>query len=661
MAIRHEVQNLQRRGNIFYWRARIPMRMRSSIDVQHLAFSLKQSDHHRAGYMVRKLNLLLHEISLKPESTMINKEALEKLFQSEIMRMNEHMENLQFAGQRFGSGFQNLDNMTADMEVGWAYRLLEKFGTRQALFQHPDCVGHSYLKQSAVPQELHTNIITTYHGEKHAAETPVFKAEIEALMQEHGISAGILNVEKAKAEYFRARADVLLNTEGRYVFEYPVTIQEVVTEVVAPKPIEEPIEATPPAPAENPEPVVPTIPVLAPSVTKVKAVPLKNFMKECELLIENNKSTWQADTAEDVRVIIRIFTGILAEHDVKNSSEIEQVHLAALRQHFNQILPGYGRSRRLSAMTTARLREETASVRERAIRLKQEPPKIGLAVPTIRRHLGNLKHFLGHLSASGYTMQPLNLDGLMPKKISASKARGLTQKPDPERIRPIFKIPLFTGCSGPLPKQWRVTGDQVFHSSLFYIPMFLTYLGARRAEITGLSVDDVLNIDGVWAIHIRENQFRSIKNEQSDRVLPIPIEILRLGFVDYVHRIKELGYVELFPELHVLGKLNDTGDRFYKSFMPLLDTKNGFKGELWDRTIHALRHGFTDTLKQNGVQLSTIEDITGHLGGTEGQMRYSNAANLKLMQEALAVYPVITDHLEFKKLNLLPSIEKKER
>ena len=164
----------------------------------------------------------------------------------------------------------------------------------------------------------------------------------------------------------------------------------------------------------------------------------------------------------------------------------------------------------------------------------------------------------------------------------------------------------------------------------------------------------------MWAIHIRENQFRSIKNEQSDRVLPIPIEILRLGFVDYVHRIKELGYVELFPELHVLGKLNDTGDRFYKSFMPLLDTKNGFKGELWDRTIHALRHGFTDTLKQNGVQLSTIEDITGHLGGTEGQMRYSNAANLKLMQEALAVYPVITDHLKFEKLNLLPSIEQKE-
>lgn len=52
----------------------------------------------------------------------MSKEALERLFQSEIVRMNDHMENLQFAGQRKEAGFHQIDNISSDLEVGWAYR-----------------------------------------------------------------------------------------------------------------------------------------------------------------------------------------------------------------------------------------------------------------------------------------------------------------------------------------------------------------------------------------------------------------------------------------------------------------------------------------------------------------------------------------------------------
>lgn len=36
--------------------------------------------------------------------------------------MNDHVENLQFAGQRAEAGFHQIDNIGADLEVGWAYR-----------------------------------------------------------------------------------------------------------------------------------------------------------------------------------------------------------------------------------------------------------------------------------------------------------------------------------------------------------------------------------------------------------------------------------------------------------------------------------------------------------------------------------------------------------
>jgi len=125
MAIRHQVQNLQRRGNIFYWRARLPTHLGRNIGSRHLAFSLKQSDHRQAGYMARKLNLMLYEIAENPRSVLMSKEALEGLFQSEIARMNDHMDNLQAASRSTTVGFHHIDNIRSDLEAGWAYRLLE--------------------------------------------------------------------------------------------------------------------------------------------------------------------------------------------------------------------------------------------------------------------------------------------------------------------------------------------------------------------------------------------------------------------------------------------------------------------------------------------------------------------------------------------------------
>ena len=58
MAIRHEIQNLVRRGNVFYWRPRVPRRFARVTD-GHLSLSLHQSDHMKAQYMARRLNTLL--------------------------------------------------------------------------------------------------------------------------------------------------------------------------------------------------------------------------------------------------------------------------------------------------------------------------------------------------------------------------------------------------------------------------------------------------------------------------------------------------------------------------------------------------------------------------------------------------------------------------
>ena len=129
----------------FFWRPCIPASLVRNIGSRHLAFSLKQSDHRQASYMARRLNLLLFEIAESPRSALMSKEALERLFQSETERMNDHMENLQFAGQRTPTWFHQIDNLAADLEDGWAYRLLQKFGTRRTLFEDESCQGWRFL------------------------------------------------------------------------------------------------------------------------------------------------------------------------------------------------------------------------------------------------------------------------------------------------------------------------------------------------------------------------------------------------------------------------------------------------------------------------------------------------------------------------------------
>lgn len=583
------------------------------------------------------------------------------MFQSEIAQMNDHMEELRFAGQRMPGGFHQLDNLSADLEVGWAYRLLEKFGTRHILFESEACQGWRFLKQSNVPDSLYKGIVTTYRGERADAEGSRFNKEMRALMEGHGLSYSILNLEKAKAEYFKARADVLLNTEERYLIEYPA-------EAIEPKPVEPlPIaliadaEMKPdivPQPQPKPQIVEPH-PVIAPTTSALPGhdLPVEQFMKQCELLIANNRNNWNEDTAKDVRTIVRIFCGILGEHNVTSSSGIDQTHLAALRQHFNNILANWGRSARCVAMTTVQLRAATQWEITRAEKFNLPAPKVGLSNGTIRRHLGNLEQFLNHIIASGYALRAFTFKGIKPKKRSAASVRTQTKKPAPQQIEPIFHLPIFTGCTGPVPQLMAVPGDQIYHSSLFFVPMLLTYLGLRRAEATGLTTADVVQEEGIWAVKIRENVIRGVKNDQSTRDVPVPAELIRLGFIDYVQRLKELGHSALFPELISPSSRANPGDRFYKSFIPLIKAEKALADQLWGRPIHALRHGFSNTLKQQGVEISIIEDITGHLGRTEGETRYTHIARLGLMQKAIAAYPIITGHLEPQPLRLLPYVE----
>jgi integrase len=281
---------------------------------------------------------------------------------------------------------------------------------------------------------------------------------------------------------------------------------------------------------------------------------------------------------------------------------------------------------------------------------------VGPAAGTIRKHFGNLQHFLKHLKGHGFEIESWTFEGLRPRKPKAGEVRRQQYKPTPQDIAPIFSSPVYLGSYGHLRGKRRTPGKHVFHDSLYFLPILFTYLSPRRKEFAGLHVNDIAKDEGGYVIILRTNSIRRLKTPQSQRLLPVPEELVRLGFIDYVQSVKQLGYEAVFPDLFSDKTDNDPGERFYDTFVPVMQGALGEK--MWTRAIHALRHGMADTLKQAGVPTEVIDDISGRLSeGSETNTRYTNPAGLPLMRSALEHYPVITSGVERQPLHLLPWIE----
>ncbi|WP_246710055.1 hypothetical protein [Rhizobium leguminosarum] len=88
-------------------------------------------------------------------------------------------------------------------------------------------------------------------------------------------------------------------------------------------------------------------------------------------------------------------------------------------------------------------------------------------------------------------------------------------------------------------------------------------------------MDDIAEDDGGLVLILRTNKFRRLKTEQSERLLPLPEESVRLGFLDYCALLQDLGYEAVFPDLFSDKTLNDPGDRFYDVFLPIMNSASG--------------------------------------------------------------------------------------
>ncbi|WP_180338550.1 site-specific integrase [Janthinobacterium sp. 61] len=95
-----------------------------------------------------------------------------------------------------------------------------------------------------------------------------------------------------------------------------------------------------------------------------------------------------------------------------------------------------------------------------------------------------------------------------------------------------------------------VTKPSYWYPFQYWIPLLGLYAGCRIKEASQLHLDDIRLEADVWCIDVNENTAdKSIKNEQSKRLIPLHPKLIELGFLDYCERLRNVGYRRVFPDL----------------------------------------------------------------------------------------------------------------
>lgn len=282
-------------------------------------------------------------------------------------------------------------------------------------------------------------------------------------------------------------------------------------------------------------------------------------------------------------------------------------------------------------------------------RLTGLPAELGLAPPTINRHITALRVIHRWAGTAGVTAPAWNFQNL---HIGVSKKkRERNQRPPTslDDLKKLFALPIFTGCqrysggTGQAVLRARFTpGATIVHDAFYWVPLLTNYTGARREEVCKLGPADFRELDGIPYIQIEETETGRVKNEGSVRAVPLHGELIRLGLLEFVEACRQESRDVLFPELRPTNRTQKFGDVFYKRAW--INIRN--KGGLSPKTdIHGARHRFSSALKGQRVESEFRADLMGHIGKTITEERYSDPAELRLLQKMVNQLPSMTHHL----------------
>jgi len=242
-----------------------------------------------------------------------------------------------------------------------------------------------------------------------------------------------------------------------------------------------------------------------------------------------------------------------------------------------------------------------------------------LSISTINSYLTVLGAFFKWCVGNGYMSQNF-AEGF---KIKTNRNR---KRPDEiravyttEQLNQIFSAPEYTQ-------------DKAKESYQFWLPILGLYTGARLNELSQLKLQNIQIVEGIPSLiihHDPEDKTVSVKNAVSRRTVPLhPFVSEELKFMEYVERLKKQGETRLFPELPYQ---NDNYGHKVSKWFGRFKKRCGIDSN--KLVFHSLRHTLTNNLKQQLINETLIDELTGHVIQGETMGRYGKRYEIKILFE----------------------------
>ena len=236
-------------------------------------------------------------------------------------------------------------------------------------------------------------------------------------------------------------------------------------------------------------------------------------------------------------------------------------------------------------------------------------------------------NYLKELATCGYNINPdvykANIINLFPQIDN-------TKKSDKNPHRPYEKDKLLE-MFNPKHDYFQKNPDA------FWACMISLFTGARMNAAITLQYKDILVKDGIPCIQFcSDHKIKQLKNEASERFVPIHQQLLDLGFVDYINRQKtRLKAKDTdFIIKKCQTKSGEYNNKFFtrelSPFFMDIKVKTG-NNDGFD--FHSFRKNLSIALQDSGVGATYINDIIGWEGKTTMEQSYSNHTLAQIKNE----------------------------
>lgn len=247
-----------------------------------------------------------------------------------------------------------------------------------------------------------------------------------------------------------------------------------------------------------------------------------------------------------------------------------------------------------------------ATTKSHVLLFKEKLVETGISSSNLRTKLSRFK------TVANYAFENDLIASKIVEGVRAPKPKGKARVPfDDSALAKLFGGPVHK--EGERPIQGRGEAS-------YWLPLIALFTGARLEEIAGLLTVDLIDLgyqdeagadQKAWFFRFSPDpeRLRALKNDDSERTVPVHPELIRLGLLRYAQSVEEEGETQLFPRLtaHASGQRAHKWGQWFSAYL-----RNSC-GVPDRRTVfHSFRHSLKDAGRESGVSEELQRAIMGH-------------------------------------------------